>query len=110
MTVAHLASFDPATGRRLGLSDWVSDMAAATAAGERAFRDQRDIGEGQSLAQAGFIFFEDGRFALNDNVMLCGDMLTFHYNPYEIGPYSIGPTDLDLPLSAIGDTTGLSGK
>ncbi len=110
MTVARLASFDPATGRRLGLADWVSDTAAATAAGERAFREQRDITDGQSLARAGFIFFEDGRFSLNDNVMLCDDTLTFHYDPYEIGPYSIGPTDLRLPLSAIGDSTALIRK
>lgn len=103
MTVARLASFDPTTGRRLGLGDWVSDGEAARVAGERAFRDQRDIADGQSLARAGFSFFEDGRFALSDNVMRCGDVLTFHYDPYEIGPYVMGPTDLELPLGAIPD-------
>lgn len=104
MTVARLASFDPHTGRRLRLADWVSDSAAARVAGERAFRDQRDISDRQSLARAGFSFFENGRFALNDNVMRCGDVLTFHYDPYEIGPYVLGPTDLELPLSAIPDS------
>ncbi|MHB1224318.1 MAG: DUF3298 and DUF4163 domain-containing protein [Gemmatimonadaceae bacterium] len=105
MTVARLASFDPLTGRRLRLGDWVSDGEAARVAGERAFRDQRDIADGQSLARVGFSFFEDGRFALSENVMRCGDVLTFHYDPYEIGPYVMGPTDLELPLSAIADST-----
>lgn len=105
MTVARLASFDPATGRRLHLDDWVDDVEAARLAGERAFRDERDIGDGQSLARAGFSFFEGGRFALSENVMRCGDVLTFHYDPYEAGPYVMGPTDLELPLSAIADST-----
>lgn len=101
MTTARLASFDPTTGRRLRLSDWVSDSAMALAAGEKAFREQRDIPDNQSYERAGFNVFADSGFAFNDNVMRCGDMITFHYDPYEIGPYAIGPTDLEVSFTAM---------
>lgn len=101
MTTARLASFDRETGRRLHLADWVSDTAAARVVGERAFRAERDIPDNQSLQRAGFDGFGEGGFAFNDNVMRCGDTITFHYDPYEIGPYAIGPTDLEVSLAAM---------
>lgn len=99
--IVRLASFDPRTGRRITLRDLVADSAAVAAIAERAFREQQEIPEGQSLADAGYIFFEDGRFALNENFLLCDDALTFHYDPYEIAPYAMGPSMLVLPLDGI---------
>lgn len=101
MTTARLASFDPRTGRRLRLSDWVTDSSAALAAGERAFREERDIPDRLSFRRAGFTGFEETGFAFNDNVMRCGDTVTFHYDPYEVAPYALGPTDLEVSLSAM---------
>src|SRR5690606_12228705 len=101
LQVEHLASLDARTGRRITLADLVTDTAAVTAVAERAFREQQRIPATQSLAQAGYIFFDDERFALNDNFALCNDTLAFHYNPYEIAPYALGPTLLTLPLESI---------
>lgn len=102
LETVRLASLDAATGRRLALDDLITDRAAVTAVAEREFRRQQAIPPGQSLAQAGYIFFEDERFALTDNVLLCGDTLHFHWDPYEIAPYALGPTDLALPMAALG--------
>lgn len=101
MQTVRLASFDARTGRRLTLADILGDSATATRAAERRFREQRDIRPGQPLADAGFVFFENDRFALTENFHICGDTVTFRYDPYEIAPYALGPTELVVPVAAL---------
>lgn len=101
-TITQLASYDLATGEPIELDDLLAPGAGARIEelGERAFRRERRVEEGESLEEAGF-WFEDDRFALNDNFALTGAGLTFVYNPYEVGPYVLGPTRITLPWRAV---------
>lgn len=101
LQTARLASFDARTGRRLRLADIAADTAAAVRVAERRFREQRDIRPGQSLADAGFVFFENDRFTLTENFHVCGDTVTFRYEPYEIAPYALGPTELKVAVGEL---------
>ena len=98
---ARLATFDARTGRRLRLADVAPDSVRAVRVAERHFRRQRGIRAGESLADAGFVFFENDRFALTDNFHVCGDTVTFRYDPYEIAPYALGATELVVPLAEL---------
>ena len=102
MQAARLVTFDARTGRRLRLADVAPDLAHATAAAERRFRQQREIPAGQSLPDAGYVFFENDRFALTENFHRCGGTVTFRYDPYEIAPYALGATELVVPLGELG--------
>ncbi len=96
-TSARLASFDPASGRRLVLEDLLTPGYGPplNAIAEHRFRALREIPDGQSLTDAGF-WFEDGVLSLNDNFAVADSGLAFHFDPYEVGPYALGPTDLVL--------------
>lgn len=66
---------------------------------ERIFRHQENIGKNQSLDDE--FFFDDGKFALNNNFVLDKKGILFLYNVYEIKPYSSGITKLHIPYKAI---------
>ncbi|HEY7462779.1 MAG TPA: DUF3298 and DUF4163 domain-containing protein [Gemmatimonadota bacterium] len=103
-TSARLASFDPASGRRLVLEDLLTPGYGPplNAIAEHRFRAIRDVPDGQSLTDAGF-WFEDGVFSLNDNFAVADSGLAFHFDPYEIAPYALGPTDLVLDRGELGE-------
>ena len=63
--------------------------------GERLFREQQEIPQGQSFEDAGY-FFDDG-FVLSGNFLIAKDTMLFYYAPYEIGPYSLGSIILKIP-------------
>jgi hypothetical protein len=100
LTTARYASFDPATGRRLGLSDLVTPEGEARLVeiGERELRKVHQIPPGQSLEEAGFTF-EGNKFALSQEIAILAEGLVMHYNPYEIAPYALGPTEIVIPRS-----------
>ena len=102
LTTTHYASFDPATGRQLGLADLVTPEGEARLVeiGERELRKVHEVPSGQSLADAGFTF-EGGKFVLSKELAVLADGLIFYYNPYEIGPYAMGPTEITIPRSEL---------
>ena len=101
-TFVELQSYDLATGEPLALADLLTAGAAPRlqALGERLFRREWEIAEGESLEEAGF-WFEDDRFELTDNFAVTGKGLVFVYNPYEVAPYVFGPTRITVPWSEL---------
>ncbi|MEO6461681.1 MAG: RsiV family protein [Candidatus Eisenbacteria bacterium] len=102
MTSVVWQSFDPATGRRLRLSDLATGapMDSLRALGERAFRVAKGLPPGEDLKNHGW-FWETGRFALPDNFGVTRAGLVFHWNPYDIAPYASGASSITLPWSAV---------
>ncbi|HEX3127612.1 MAG TPA: DUF3298 domain-containing protein [Thermoanaerobaculia bacterium] len=100
LSTVHYASFDPATGRRLGLAELFTSagMARLTELGEHEFRKVSQIPFEQSLTEAGFSF-ENGAFALSDEIAVLAEGLVVYYNTYKIAPYAAGPTEIILPRS-----------
>lgn len=101
-TFVELESFDLTTGEPLGLPDLLAADAGPRLEelGERLFRREREIAEGESLEETGF-WFEDDRFHLTDNFAVTGEGLLFVYNPYEVAPYVFGPTRITVPWSEL---------
>lgn len=101
---ATFTSFNAATGMRIRLDDvLVAGFGPRLARiAENEFRTQHDIKPGTTLRDAGFIFFKNDTFALNDNFWFGPKGVTFFYNTYEIAPYSMGTTELVLPYRLIG--------
>jgi len=102
LTTVHYASFDPATGRRLGLADLVTPEGEARLLeiGERELRKVHEVPPEQSLAEVGFTF-EGGKFVLSEEIAVLAEGLAIHYNPYEIAPYAMGPTEIVIPRSEL---------
>lgn len=102
MTSVVWQSFDPATGRRLRLSDLATGapMDSLRVLGERAFRVSKGLPSGVDLKNQGW-FWETGRFALPDNFGVTRDGLVFHWNPYDIAPYASGSSTITLPWSEV---------
>ena len=96
-------NFDINTGSILTLADLLvpGTYEKVTAAGDKIFRQQTGIGDGD-LNEAGY-WFEGGKFYLNENFLITETGLSFFYNSYEIAPYAGGPTELEIPYSAIKD-------
>lgn len=95
---------DLQNGQQLTLNELLaSDYAAPlNQAGEKAFREAREIPPGNSLEEAGF-WFENNTFQLNTNAGALADGLAFVFNPYEVAPYALGPTEFTIPWQAIRD-------
>lgn len=102
MTSTVWQSFDPATGRRLRLSDLATGahMDSLRALGERAFRAAKELPPDAAFKNQGW-FWETGRFALPDNFGVTRDGLVFHWNPYDIAPYASGASTITLPWSVV---------
>jgi len=88
----------PSTGEPRRLADWLvaGFEPKLRALAEAKFREVREIEDGTSLEQAGFIFFEDQSFSLTNNYSLSNEGVSFYYNAYEVGPYALGPTEIHL--------------
>lgn len=95
-------NLNPKTNATITLADLLKpgyEEALRTAA-ERIFRQQIDIADGTSYADAGYEF-PNGTFALNNNYGFTKEGIVFNFNPYEIAPYVIGATEILIPYSAI---------
>ncbi len=104
-SVTGHASFNAHTGKQLVFTDLMGDsnIERLTALGEKAFRKEREIAEGTSLEDAGFMF-EDGKFYLPEyNMAVVKNGLQFYYNAYEVGPYALGPTAIFLSWAQLED-------
>ncbi|MFC5284769.1 RsiV family protein [Pedobacter alpinus] len=71
-----------------------------TAIAEKIFRKDEGLTETEPLER---YFFENQKFALNQNFLITNEGLKFLYNPYEIKSYAEGTTELLIPYSAIKD-------
>lgn len=67
---------------------------------ESIFRKTQNILPNQSFQDVGY-YFENNKFAINNNFYIDKKGITFIYNPYEIAPYSFGPIKLFVPWSSI---------
>ena len=96
------ASFDPATGRRLGLADLIKPDGEERLLkiGERELRKKYEIPPERSLEDAGFTF-EGGKFRLSPQIAVLAGGLVVYYNLYEIAPYVAGPTEIVIPRSQL---------
>jgi len=96
-------SFNAATGARIRLADifvpWYEPRLTRIA--ENNFRAVKGVKPGMTLRDAGYIFFKNDTFALNENYWIGPKGITFYYNPYEIAPYAMGPTELLLTYREI---------
>lgn len=92
-------SFHAATGLPVEMEDLLVPGARRRfdAVAERIFRQMHGILPDVSLTEAGF-WFENGRFALNDNFAVIAEGVLFYFNPYEIASYAAGPTELLIPF------------
>lgn len=98
---------DTNNGQQLTLGDLLNPgyEGELNVAGERAFRQVRDIPPDASLESAGF-WFENNTFSVNNNFGVMEDGLVFAFNPYEVAPYALGPTEFTVPYDDIGSLIG----
>lgn len=69
---------------------------------EKIFRHNYELGEDELLYEAGY-WFENEKFALNENFLIDHQALLFTFNPYEIAPYAAGAPEVRIPFSEIKD-------
>lgn len=100
-TVSY-ASFALPEGRRLDLRDLMIDGFESNLDGiaETVFRRDRAIPAGADLGIAGF-WFENDRFAVNDNFAVLPGVVRFHFDPYEIAPYAVGPIEIEIGVAEL---------
>ncbi len=98
-------SFNAATGSKIGLADALVPGYGPrlTRIAENKFRTVKGIKPGMTLHDAGYVFFKNDTFALNDNFWIGPKGITFFYNPYEIASYAMGTTELLLTYGEIRD-------
>lgn len=91
-----------ADGNQVSLDDVMNPgyEAALNVAGEKAFREARQLAEHSSLEEDGFNFANNA-FVLNDNYGVNKDGLSFIFNSYEVAPYVMGPTEFTIPYEDI---------
>lgn len=70
-----------------------------TAIAEKIFRKNEKLSATVSLREG--YFFENDKFALNNNFTITEKGLQFLYNPYEIKAYVYGTTELLIPFSEL---------
>jgi hypothetical protein len=95
--------FDLDSGTQLTLGGLLTPgyETGLNAAGERAFRQARDLPATASLEEAGF-WFANNIFKVNTNFGVLEDGLVFNFNPYEVAPYAMGPTEFTVDYGEIG--------
>jgi hypothetical protein len=93
-------TLDQKSGKRLGLIDFfdTTGIKKLTKAGEKYFREAREIKPDFSLSEAG-LDFKNGEFSLNENFCFTKEGIKFIFNEYEIGPYSMGMTEFTIPAN-----------
>lgn len=95
----NLLTFDANTGKKLTLTDMVSDTAKLKQLVEAKFRQTRELKADENLNEAGY--FWDEPFAFPANVAATEQGLYFVYNPYEAAAYAAGPTDFTITNEAL---------
>jgi len=90
----NLLTFDANTGKKLQVTDIVSDTARLKTLAEAKFREVRELSPDADLNEEGYFWGEP--FALPANIALTNEGLYFVYNPYEAAAYAAGPTDFTI--------------
>jgi hypothetical protein len=98
----YFANFNSQDGKRLALSDLlISDYEKElNNAAERIFRKDKELGQAESLEEAGY-WFVDNKFYVNENFGIKDEGLVFFFNSYEIAPYAMGPTEILVPYAEL---------
>lgn len=94
-TYIALQTYRLSDGAALAVTDVVDEDRLLRRA-EAAFREKHALSQDAKLDDEGF-FFEDGRFALPQNMALLDEGILLIYNPYEVAAYSMGITEIILP-------------
>lgn len=90
----NLLTFDANSGRKLQLTDLVSDTIKLKSLAEMKFKEARELAPTADLIEEGF--FWDGVFAFPANIAFTNKGLYFMYNPYEAAAYAMGPTEFTI--------------
>ena len=101
-------NFDLNSGKLITLDSIIPEnsFAKVEAIGESIFTKMKNISTDQSLEKASF-WFENKKFALNDNFAVSDSGLIFFYNLYEIAPRSEGTTQLFIPKEKLNLLTNI---
>lgn len=91
-------NFNPHTGDLLEHQDLFTDQFLDYA--EKAFREQYDIPEGESINSTG-LWFENDSFHLPINIGFDEERVILVYNSYEVASYAEGEFRLELPLEEV---------
>jgi Protein of unknown function (DUF3298) len=91
-------TYDLATGKRVGITEFVTDTTAVVKMLEQAFRKDKQVGEKENIADHLLI----PQMMLPINAGLVQEGIRFYYNPYEIAAYALGPTDVILTWEQLG--------
>ncbi len=97
----HFLNFDAQTGAYLRPEEVITNLAAFTDFAEKKFRQQYQIPEDADINSKGF-FFEDGQFALPQNIAFMENQVILLYNPYEAASYAAGELRFVFPKSQVG--------
>lgn len=91
---------DKLTGRKLKLSDFITNVKEFTTIAEQFFREAIGVGEDENLYELGYIFPEN-KFYCNDNFYIEDGEFHFLYNTYEIATYAEGQIEFTVPFDSV---------
>ncbi len=96
----HFINYDIKNKREITIDDLfiAGNDSSLTKIAEQIFRKQENLTQNDSLKN---YFFDENKFALNQNFTITDSGLVFLYNRYEIISYAEGITKLAIPYSAI---------
>jgi len=94
-----IQSFDLEDGKRIDILSRY-DSASVYQMAEAEFRTIHQIPDSIGLNDAGMMF-ENGNFALPENMGLSPNGLLLYYNSYEVASYATGPTKIHIPYSKL---------
>ncbi len=96
----HFLNFDAQTGKYLEHKDLIADISGFTDFVEEKFRQKYNIPPDADINAQGF-FFDDGKFALPENIAVTADQVILLYNPYEAASYAQGQLRFVFPLKTV---------
>ena len=96
----HFINYDIKNKREIKIDDLfiAGNDSSLTKIAEQIFRKQENLTQNDLLKN---YFFDEDKFALNQNFTIADSGLVFLYNQYEIKSYAEGITELAIPYSAI---------
>lgn len=89
-----LLTFEIQTGKKLVITDLVTDTTKLKQIAELKFKAARELPTDANLIEEGF--FWGGAFALPANVAITEQGLYLVYNAYEAAAYAVGPTEFTI--------------
>lgn len=98
----YFINVNPKTGQEFTLNNLLKPgyEEPLREAGNKIFRQVRELPDTASFSQNAFEFPED-KFELNKNYGFKKEGIVFFYNSYEIAPYAAGPTEVLIPYGEL---------